>query len=61
MSFKAENDKRAKALMAVQARSLRSLPPKITGVEEAQDKMPFVKHVNKIRGKKPALEVTVEK
>jgi hypothetical protein len=58
---KVENDKRAKVLMAAQARFLRSLPPKVTCVEEAQDKMPFVKYVNKIRGKKPAPEVTVEK
>jgi hypothetical protein len=49
------------ALMAAQARFLRSLPPKVTCVEEAQDKVPFVKHVNEIRGEKEAPEVTVEK
>jgi hypothetical protein len=64
MSFiteKAENEKRAKALMAAQARFPRSFPPKVTCVEEAEDKMPFMKLVNKIRGKKPAPEVRVEK
>jgi hypothetical protein len=58
MSLITEDEKRTKALAAAQMRFLRSLPPKITCLEEAQDRSPFVKHVNDIRGEKQAPEVT---
>lgn len=54
-----ENTKRAHALEAAQIRLLRSLPPKVSCLEEAQDEVPFVNHVNEIRGKKKAPEVSI--